>query len=85
MAGKRARCRSAAIGESGRRSGPSVRTLQDGLRGRRLSEFGQVFGDEVSPSILDRRLHHCDVVPINGPSYRLKNRLTAIEGEAGVA
>ncbi|MGW6796566.1 IS21-like element helper ATPase IstB [Streptomyces chartreusis] len=51
-----------------------------------FSEFGQVFGDEVlATAILDRLLHHCDVVPINGPSYRLKNRLTAIEGEAGVA
>ncbi|MFI8106538.1 ATP-binding protein [Streptomyces sp. NPDC086023] len=51
-----------------------------------FSEFGQVFGDEVlATAILDRLLHHCDVVPINGPSYRLKNRLTAIDGEAGVA
>jgi DNA replication protein DnaC len=33
-------------------------------------------------AILDRLLHHCDVVPINGPSYRLKNRLTAIENVA---
>lgn len=36
-------------------------------------------------AILDRLLHHCDVVPINGPSYRLKNRLSAIEGDADVA
>jgi DNA replication protein DnaC len=32
--------------------------------------------------VLDRLLHHCDVVPINGPSYRPKNRLTAIENIA---
>ncbi|WP_373684041.1 ATP-binding protein [Micromonospora solifontis] len=39
--------------------------------------------DEVlATAILDRLLHHCDVVPINGPSYRLKNRLTAIENVA---
>ncbi|MFE0509553.1 IS21-like element helper ATPase IstB [Streptomyces sp. NPDC058964] len=51
-----------------------------------FSEFGQVFGDEVlATAILDRLLHHCEVVPINGPSYRLKNRLTAIDGEAGIA
>lgn len=51
-----------------------------------FSEFGQVFGDEVlATAILDRFLHHCEVVPINGPSYRLKNRLTAIDGEAGIA
>lgn len=46
-------------------------------------EWGQVFGDEVlATAILDRLLHHCDVVAINGPSYRLKNRLTALENVA---
>jgi len=51
-----------------------------------FSEWGQVFGDEVlATAILDRLLHHCDVVAINGPSYRLKNRLTAIDGHANVA
>ncbi|MER7728984.1 IS21-like element helper ATPase IstB [Streptomyces sp. NPDC096323] len=45
-----------------------------------FSEWGQVFGDEVlATAILDRLLHHCDVISINGPSYRLKNRLAAIE------
>ncbi|MGV9245461.1 ATP-binding protein [Streptomyces sp. NPDC003710] len=29
--------------------------------------------------IVDRLLHHCEVVPINGNSYRLENRLQAIE------
>ena len=24
-------------------------------------------------------LHHCEVIAINGPSYRLKNRLAAVE------
>ena len=39
--------------------------------------MGQVFGDEVlATAILDRLLHQCDVVPINGPSYRLKDRMT---------
>jgi hypothetical protein len=34
-----------------------------------------VFGDDVLASaILDRLLHHCDVIAINGPSYRLKDR-----------
>lgn len=42
-------------------------------------EWGQVFGDEVlATAILDRLLHHCDVISINGNSYRLKNRLAAI-------
>lgn len=30
---------------------------------------------------LDRLLHHCDVVSINGPRYPLSNRLKAIEPE----
>ena len=45
-----------------------------------FSEWGPVFGDEVlATAILDRLLHHCDVIAINGPSYRLKNRLAAAE------
>ncbi|WP_328919621.1 IS21-like element helper ATPase IstB [Streptomyces sp. NBC_00208] len=51
-----------------------------------FSEWGQVFGDEVlATAILDRLLHHCDVISINGPSYRLKNRLMAIERDTDVA
>nr|WP_203587861.1 IS21-like element helper ATPase IstB [Actinospica acidiphila] len=51
-----------------------------------FSEWGQVFGDEVlATAILDRLLHHCEVIFINGPSYRLKNRLQAIERENDVA
>ncbi|HEU4523897.1 MAG TPA: IS21-like element helper ATPase IstB, partial [Gemmatimonadales bacterium] len=50
-----------------------------------FSEWGQVFGDEVlATAILDRLLHHCEVVAVNGPSYRLKNRLKAIERETGL-
>ncbi|WP_194793193.1 IS21-like element helper ATPase IstB [Raineyella fluvialis] len=37
-------------------------------------EWGSVLGDEVlATAILDRLLHHCDVITINGPSYRLKD------------
>ncbi|MER6218868.1 IS21-like element helper ATPase IstB [Streptomyces sp. NPDC001674] len=51
-----------------------------------FSEWGQVFGDEVlATAILDRLLHHCEVISINGLSYRLKNRLQAIERENDVA
>ncbi|WP_371656753.1 MULTISPECIES: IS21-like element helper ATPase IstB [unclassified Streptomyces] len=51
-----------------------------------FSEWGQVFGDEVlATAILDRLLHHCDVIAINGPSYRLKNRLQAIERDTDAA
>jgi len=42
-----------------------------------FSEWGQVFGDDVLASaILDRLLHHCDVISINGPSYRLKDHVS---------
>ncbi|MEV0280157.1 IS21-like element helper ATPase IstB [Streptomyces sp. NPDC050610] len=51
-----------------------------------FGEWGQVFGDEVlATAILDRLLHHCEVVPINGNSYRLKNRLQAIARDTDVA
>ncbi|MQA88444.1 MAG: AAA family ATPase [Streptosporangiales bacterium] len=45
-----------------------------------FSEWGQVFGDKVL-AILDRLLHHCEVIAINGPSYRLKNRIAAVKTE----
>jgi DNA replication protein DnaC len=45
-----------------------------------FSEWGQVFGDDVlATAIIDRLLHHCEILAINGPSYRLKNRLTALK------
>jgi DNA replication protein DnaC len=47
-----------------------------------FSEWGGVFGDEVlATAILDRLLHHCEVIAINGPSYRLKDRLAAVNTE----
>ncbi len=46
-------------------------------------EWGQVFtGDVLATAILDRLLHHCDVVAINGPSYRLKDRTLTPTGAA---
>ena len=40
-----------------------------------FSEWGQVFTDDVlATAILDRYLHHCDVITINGPSWRMKNQ-----------
>jgi DNA replication protein DnaC len=41
-----------------------------------FSEMGQVFADEVlATAILDRLLHHCHVISVNGPSWRLKGRI----------
>jgi len=40
-----------------------------------FSEWGDIFSDTVIASaILDRILHHCNVVNIKGESYRLKER-----------
>lgn len=50
-----------------------------------FSEWGQVLGDDVLASaILDRLLHHCDVISINGPSYRLKDHVKPKGGDAMV-
>jgi DNA replication protein DnaC len=41
-----------------------------------FGEWGSILGDDVLASaILDRLLHHCEVITINGPSYRLKDRV----------
>lgn len=46
-----------------------------------FSEMAQVFGDDaLASAILDRLLHHAEVISINGPSYRLKDRMLAKEG-----
>jgi len=46
-----------------------------------FTEWGGVLGDDVlATAILDRLLHHCDVLSINGPSYRLKDRLDLVTG-----
>nr|WP_281291410.1 ATP-binding protein [Streptomyces botrytidirepellens] len=39
----------------------------------------------LATAILDRLLHHCDVISINGPGYRLKTRLAAIERDTQAA
>lgn len=46
-----------------------------------FAEWGQVLGDDVlATAILDRLLHHCDVIAVNGPSYRLKDRHALVPG-----
>lgn len=46
-----------------------------------FTEWGNVLGDDVlATAILDRLLHHCDVLTINGPSYRLKDRMSLVTG-----
>lgn len=42
-----------------------------------FAEWGTIFTDDVlATAILDRYLHHCEVITINGPSWRLKNKHT---------
>jgi hypothetical protein len=42
---------------------------------RRVSEWAELFGDEVQAvAILDRLLHDAEVLTINGPSWRLRGR-----------
>jgi hypothetical protein len=36
---------------------------------------------DLATAILDRLPYHCEVIAINGPSNRLKNRLAAVETE----
>ncbi|KUO18095.1 hypothetical protein AQJ91_27260 [Streptomyces dysideae] len=57
------------------------------LVGGHAEEFAQLTGsDEVLATvILDRLPHHCDAISIDGPSYRLKNRLAALEAAPSVA
>ena len=44
---------------------------------RPLEEWGKLLGDMPSATaILDRFLHHAELVTITGKSYRLRNRAT---------
>jgi DNA replication protein DnaC len=40
-----------------------------------FAEWGNLLGDEIlATALLDRLLHHAEVIPINGRSYRMKDR-----------
>ena len=41
---------------------------------RAFSRWNEIFGDEVAAAIVDRLVHHADVIALNGDSYRLKHR-----------
>jgi DNA replication protein DnaC len=55
---------------------------------RPLEDWGKLIGDVPSATaILDRFLHHAEIVPITGKSYRLRNQATKgkeSDGESGV-
>ncbi len=47
-----------------------------------FSEWGQVLGDDVlATAILDRLLHHCEAISLNGPNYQLKDHVSPKGGE----
>ncbi|MBV9688668.1 MAG: IS21-like element helper ATPase IstB [Ktedonobacteraceae bacterium] len=51
-----------------------------------FAEWGKLMNDEVlATALLDRLLHHAEVVTINGKSYRMKDRQAARTGKAGKA
>jgi DNA replication protein DnaC len=53
---------------------------------KRVSEWAELFGEEVlAAAILDRLLHDAEVLTINGPSYRLRGRLEVMEQKGGEA
>ena len=47
---------------------------------RPLQEWGKLLGDvPAATAILDRFLHHAQVITITGRSYRLKDRTAAMQ------
>lgn len=45
-----------------------------------FAEWGSLLGNDVLASaLLDRLLHHAEVISINGPSYRMKERLPPVK------
>jgi DNA replication protein DnaC len=37
--------------------------------------WGEIFGDDtVAAAMIDRLVHHADIISLKGDSYRLKNR-----------
>ncbi len=45
-----------------------------------FSEWGRLLGDEIlATALLDRLLHHAEVITINGRSYRMKDRRETLE------
>jgi DNA replication protein DnaC len=45
-----------------------------------FSEWGSLLGDDVlATALLDRLLHHAEVLAINGSSYRMKDRREALQ------
>src|SRR5229473_4226835 len=51
-----------------------------------FAQWGNLLGDEVlATALLDRLLHHAEVIPINGRSYRMKERQTGLSAPPAAA
>ena len=49
-----------------------------------FAKWGEVFGDPViANAIIDRLVHHSEIVKITGPSYRVKDRTIFDEDFSG--
>ena len=47
-----------------------------------LSKWGEVFGDQMlANAIIDRLVHHSQIIKITGQSYRIKGKLLSDEGD----
>ena len=56
-------------------AGPRTHDSQVGAHNRPIEEWGKLLQDVPSATaILDRFLHHAEIVAIKGKSYRLKDR-----------
>ena len=48
-----------------------------------FSKWSDIFQEPVlTNALLDRLLHHCSVININGPSYRMKDQMQYMEEDA---
>lgn len=51
-----------------------------------FTQWGNLLGDEVlATALLDRLLHHAEVIPINGRSYRMKERQVGLSAPSEAA
>ena len=51
-----------------------------------FSEWGSLLNDEIlATALLDRLLHHVEVISISGKSFRMKDRLAAGKSKAAAA
>jgi DNA replication protein DnaC len=51
-----------------------------------FAQWGKLMNDEVlATALLDRLLHHAEVLTINGKSYRMKDRLPAVPMKGGTS